>query len=108
MFVGDALAMAVHWYDEVAAVQRDFGTVRDFQSPCPSHPNSIMSLACDIAESLGFPAAKVVGQVNRDQRSDLHVMGGLLSPACYIEHSIPAVLYLAVRYSNDFEAALVA
>jgi len=68
----------------------------------------IRSLACDIAESLGFPAAKVVEQVNRDRRADLHVIGGLLSPACYIEHSFPAVLYLAARYSNDFEAALVA
>jgi len=68
----------------------------------------IGSLACDIAESLGFPAAKVVAQVNRDRRSDLRVIGGLLSPACYIEHSVPAVLYLAARYSDDFEAALVA
>jgi ADP-ribosyl-[dinitrogen reductase] hydrolase len=65
-------------------------------------------LVCDIADSLGFPAAKVVEQVNRHGRSDLHVIGGLLSPACYIEHSFPAVLYLAARYSNNFEAALVA
>ena len=27
---------------------------------------------------------------------------------CYIEHSFPAVLYLAARYPDDFEAALVA
>ena len=46
--------------------------------------------------------------MNRDRRSDLHVIGGLLSPACYIDHSFPAVLYLAARYSDDFEAALVA
>jgi ADP-ribosylglycohydrolase len=65
-------------------------------------------LVCDVAESLGFPAAKVVEQMNRDRRSDLHVIGGLLSPACYIEHSFPAVLYLAARYPDDFEAALVA
>jgi ADP-ribosylglycohydrolase len=65
-------------------------------------------LVCDIADSLGFPAAKVVEQVNRHGRSDLHVIGGLLSPACYIEHSFPGVLYLAARYTDDFEAALVA
>ena len=29
MFVGDALAMPVHWYYVVAALQRDFGTLRD-------------------------------------------------------------------------------
>ena len=36
------------------------------------------------------------------------MIGALLSPACYIEHSLPAVLYLAARYGDDFEAALVA
>ena len=75
---------------------------------CRINEPRIGPLVCDIAESLGFPAAKVVEQVNRHGRSDLHVIGGLLSPACYIEHSFPAVLYLAARYANDFEAALVA
>jgi ADP-ribosylglycohydrolase len=65
-------------------------------------------LACNIAESLGFPAAKVVEQMNHHGHSDLDVIGRLLSPACYIEHSFPAVLYLAARYPDDFEAALVA
>ncbi len=46
--------------------------------------------------------------MNRERRSDLHVIGSQLSPACYIEHSFPAVLYLAARYPDDFEAALVA
>jgi ADP-ribosylglycohydrolase len=68
----------------------------------------IGALVSDIAESMGFSAAKVVEQVKRHGRSDLDVIGGLLSPACYIEHSFPAVLYLAARYPDDFEAALVA
>ena len=50
----------------------------------------------------------MVERINRDGLSDLDVIGGLLSPACYIEHSFPAVLYLAARYADDFEAALVA
>ena len=45
MFVGDALAMPVHWYYDVAALQRDFGVVRDFQPPRDFHPSSIMPLA---------------------------------------------------------------
>ena len=65
-------------------------------------------LACAVAESFGFPATRVVERMNRERRSDLHVIGSQLSPACYIEHSFPAVLYLAARYPDDFEAALVA
>jgi ADP-ribosylglycohydrolase len=45
IFVGDALAMPVHWYYDVAALQRDFGTIRDYQAPKDFHPNSIMALA---------------------------------------------------------------
>ena len=50
----------------------------------------------------------MVQSVGRKQTSDLDVIGGLLSPACYIDQSFPSVLYLAARYPNDFEAALVA
>jgi ADP-ribosylglycohydrolase len=65
-------------------------------------------LACTLAERLGFPAAAVIAQVERARGSDLDVIGGRLSPACYIDQSFPAVLYLAARYSKDFEAALIA
>jgi ADP-ribosyl-[dinitrogen reductase] hydrolase len=74
------------------------------QKPTPQ----VRPLACAVAESFGFPATRVVERMNRERRSDLHVVGSQLSPACYIEHSFPAVLYLAARYPDDFEAALVA
>ena len=41
-------------------------------------------------------------------RSDLDVVGGLFSPACYISGSWPSVLYLAYRYLEDPGQALVA
>jgi ADP-ribosylglycohydrolase len=77
---------------------------RLLQDPEPQ----VAPLACAVAESFGFPATRVVERMHRERRSDLHVIGSQLSPACYIEHSFPAVLYLAARYADDFEAALVA
>lgn len=68
----------------------------------------VAPLACAAAERLGFPAAAVVAKVERGGLSDLSVIGGRLSPACYIDQSFPAVLYLAARYAHDFESALVA
>ncbi len=65
-------------------------------------------LACALAERLGFPAGRVVAQAAAGQLSDLDVIGGRLSPACYIDQSFPAVLYLAGRYADDPEAALIA
>ena len=78
--------------------------LRLLHDPAPQ----VRPLACAVAESFGFPATQVIKRMNRARGSDLHVIGGMLSPACYIEHALPAVLYLTARYSDDFEAALVA
>lgn len=41
-------------------------------------------------------------------RPDEEVIGAILSPACYLEDSFPASLYLAWKYADDLEAALIA
>ena len=33
MFIGDALAMPVHWYYDTKALQQDYGSIRDMQAP---------------------------------------------------------------------------
>ncbi len=63
MFVGDALAMPAHWYYDVAALQRDFGTLRDYQAPKDLHPSSIMSLASTGRAGRGSQGGEVVGSV---------------------------------------------
>ena len=68
----------------------------------------IAPLACAAAKRLGFPAEAAVQHVRRNGASDHYVIGGLLSSACYIDHSLPAALYLAARYPDDFEMALIA
>jgi ADP-ribosylglycohydrolase len=65
------------------------------------------TLVCKTASSVGFPVEELLKRVRRNQNSDLDVIGGLLSPTCYVDQSFPSVLYLAARYSNDFEGALV-
>ena len=39
---------------------------------------------------------------------DQHVIGPIFSPACYIEHSVPSVLFLLAKYQHDAEQALIA
>jgi len=41
-FIGDALAMPVHWYYDRAALHRDYGIVRDYVPPRNPHPGSIL------------------------------------------------------------------
>jgi ADP-ribosyl-[dinitrogen reductase] hydrolase len=41
-FIGDALAMPVHWYYDRAALRRDYDVVRDYVAPRNPHPDSIL------------------------------------------------------------------
>ncbi len=42
MFIGDALAMPVHWYYDTNALIRDYGIVKDYLQPRNPHPDSIL------------------------------------------------------------------
>ena len=42
LFIGDALAMPVHWYYDREALRRDYGYVTDFLDPKNPHPDSIL------------------------------------------------------------------
>lgn len=42
LYIGDALAMPVHWYYDTSALRRDYGWVSSFQAPRNPHPNSIL------------------------------------------------------------------
>ncbi len=42
MFIGDALAMPVHWYYNRQALNEDYGWVQDFLAPRNPHPDSIL------------------------------------------------------------------
>ena len=41
-------------------------------------------------------------------KADADVIGGHLSPACYVEDAVPAVIYLAWKYADDPEKGLIA
>jgi ADP-ribosylglycohydrolase len=42
IFVGDALAMPVHWYYDRSALERDYGWVDSYKTPKNPHANSIL------------------------------------------------------------------
>lgn len=42
LFIGDALAMPVHWYYDREALARDYGKVTGYLSPRNPHPDSIL------------------------------------------------------------------
>jgi len=42
LYIGDALAMPVHWYYNREALSRDYGLVTDYLAPKNPHPDSIL------------------------------------------------------------------
>ena len=42
LFIGDALAMPVHWYYDTSALGRDYGRVRHYLPPQNPHPDSVL------------------------------------------------------------------
>jgi hypothetical protein len=42
LFIGDALAMPVHWYYDRMALHRDYGQVTGYLDPRNPHPDSIL------------------------------------------------------------------
>ncbi|MGA0930066.1 MAG: ADP-ribosylglycohydrolase family protein, partial [bacterium] len=45
MFIGDALAMPVHWYYDTKALQQDYGPICNMEAPKEFHPNSLLHLS---------------------------------------------------------------
>jgi ADP-ribosylglycohydrolase len=49
-----------------------------------------------------------LAQMAERARTDREIVGGRYSTACYISDSWPSLLFLAFKYRNDLEAALLA
>jgi ADP-ribosylglycohydrolase len=93
-----------------------------------THLGQKMAVAAEVVVHLllevlsGKPLREVLLQEIRDQRNPLYgfpyvrwldepdeaVVGRRLSTACYVEDSVPSVIYLALKYHNRPEQGLVA
>ncbi len=83
--------------DSLVALIHDLLTRPNDQNPMP-----LLARA-----SKAIPKTNLEKLVNKAP-SDLHVIGGHFSSACYITDSWPCMLYLAAKYQPDVSAALIA
>ena len=92
-----------------------------------THPGAKMNMAGALYIQLltatlqGQPLAEVILAAIAEQKNPLlghpfqkwcdlpdeTVIGRYLSTACYVEHAVPAVIYLALKYHQDAEKALI-
>ena len=72
------------------------------------HSANLRDQTLEATQPLGLRLPKLLEEVDRQNWQDQEVIGPIFSPACYIEHSVPSVLYLLAKYENDAEQALIA
>ncbi|MEW5305684.1 MAG: hypothetical protein WDW36_008207 [Sanguina aurantia] len=70
LLIADSLSMPVHWYYDVGTLQRDFGTITDFQAPRAKHPSSIMSVSNTGGHGRGGQGGRIVGDVINHGKHD--------------------------------------
>jgi ADP-ribosyl-[dinitrogen reductase] hydrolase len=62
-FIGDALAMPVHWYYDLRQLRSDFGEITQYEAPKPRFPGSIMNLSNTGGGGRGSDEGDIVGTV---------------------------------------------
>lgn len=98
-FIADALAMPVHWFYNPLDIYKALpGGIKKFEAAPVFHPSSIMNLHSTNAGGRGVQKLDSAPQI----------VGGKFSRACYIDDSWPSLLYLAWKYSDDPQQALIA
>lgn len=63
LFIGDALAMPVHWYYSLHQLKQDFGCIDGYYSPKAYFPGSIMALSNTGGAGRGSNDGDIIGSV---------------------------------------------
>jgi ADP-ribosyl-[dinitrogen reductase] hydrolase len=62
-YIGDALAMPVHWYYDRSQLKRDFGAIAKYEAPKAEFVGSIMNLSNTGGGGRGGDKGDVVGSI---------------------------------------------
>jgi ADP-ribosyl-[dinitrogen reductase] hydrolase len=75
-FVGDAIAMPVHWYYDISQLRKDYGTISTYTAPKDTFKNSIMNLSNTGGGGRGSDQGDIVGSVILHGKKKYWVRGG--------------------------------
>ena len=78
MYIGDALAMPVHWYYDVGRIKTDFGAsgITTYREPVKKFPGSIMSLSNTGGGGRGSDKGSIIGDVIAKGKKKFWKRGG--------------------------------
>jgi len=102
LFIGDALAMPVHWYYNRAALARDYGVVRDYLVPRNPHPDSILWRS-------SYRSENELGEILHDQakywgRKGVHYHQFLQAGENTLNLKLAALLIESLSQKGEYDA----
>ena len=111
LFVGDSLAMPVHWYYNLAQLRRDFGVIRKYEAPKYPFPGSIMNLSNTGGGGRGSDKGHIIGDViNHGKRKywrkggQYHYHHGLKPGENTLDAQVARLLTLSLVEHKRFDA----
>jgi len=102
LFIGDALAMPVHWYHDRSALKRDYGHVTDYMAPKNLHPGSILRYK-------SYEPVNEKGNILHDQvqywgKEGIHYHQFLMAGENTLNLKIVALLIESLNEKGDYDA----
>ena len=78
MYIGDALAMPVHWYYDTSRIRKDFGPggIQKYEAPVKHFPGSIMNLSNTGGGGRGSDKDSIVGEIILHGKKNFWLRGG--------------------------------
>lgn len=76
MFVGDAIAMPVHWYYDLRQLRADYGSIARYTAPKDHFKNSILNLSNTGGGGRGSDQGDIVGKIILHGKKQYWVRGG--------------------------------
>ena len=78
MYIGDALAMPVHWYYDTSRIKKDFGKagIQKYEAPVKHFPGSIMNLSNTGGGGRGSDKDSIVGEIILHGKKKFWLRGG--------------------------------
>lgn len=78
MYIGDALAMPVHWYYDKRRIKSDFGSagIQKYEAPVKKFPGSIMNLSNTGGGGRGSDEENIIGDVILHGKKKFWLRGG--------------------------------
>jgi len=111
-FIGDSLAMPVHWYYDINQLKKDFGKITKYEAPKVPFPNSILNSSNTDGPGRGSDSGNLIGEVILHGKKkfwqrgkSFHYHHGMKAGENTLDTQITRVLYRNLIKNKQFSQA---